>query len=385
MMPTEPPEESDPLKRTPLHDLHRRIGAKMVPFAGFELPINYKKGVLEEHRFTRSSAALFDVSHMGQFELPIRAGSPRDIAAALETLSPTDFVGLRSGRQVYGVLTNDRGGIVDDFIAGRLNDRYRLVANGSRRDKVGPLLSGALSETGTVELRENFAMLALQGPASAAVLERLVPGVRDMKFMDVSEFEAGGVELIISRSGYTGEDGFEISIDGDHAEAFASKLIEMDEVEPAGLGARDSLRLEYGFCLYGNDIDEDTSPVEAGLAWTIAKVRRQGGGRAGGYPGSGRVDDELRNGPSRRRVGLIADGRVPLRSGTPLYEDAEGRNAVGTVTSGGFGPSVGSPISICYLDASFARKAEKAYGKVRGKLHAARIAAMPFASNLPTT
>ena len=380
-MPSESAQGPEPLKRTPLYDLHKRIGAKMVPFAGFELPIHYGKGILEEHRWTRSSASLFDVSHMGQFELRSRADLPRDLAVALETLSPTDFVGLRSGRQVYGVITNELGGIVDDFIAGRLNDRYRLVANGSRRDKVASLLNGALSETGTVEFHENLALLALQGPASGGALERLVPGVRGMKYMDVSKFEADGAELVISRSGYTGEDGFEISIRQDHAEIFASKLIEMDEVEPAGLGARDSLRLEHGFCLYGNDIDEDTSPVEAGLAWTIGKARKQGGDRTGGYPGFKRIDGELGNGPSRRRVGLISDGRVPLRSGTPLFKDAEGRNTAGRVTSGGFGPSVGSPISICYLDADFARDADKAYGSVRGKFHPARIVAMPFLRN----
>ena len=380
-MSSESAQDPEPLRRTPLYDLHKRIGAKMVPFAGFELPIQYGKGILEEHRWTRSSAGLFDVSHMGQFEVRSRAGLPRGLAVALETLSPTDFVGLRSGRQVYGVITNELGGIVDDFIAGRLNDRYRLVANGSRRDKVASLLNGALSENGTVEFHGNLALLALQGPASAVALERLVPGVRGMKYMDVSEFEADGAELVISRSGYTGEDGFEISMNGDHAESFASRLIEMDEVEPAGLGARDSLRLEKGFCLYGNDIDEDTSPVEAGLAWTIGKARKQGGDRAGGYPGFKRIDDELGSGPIRRRVGLVPDGRVPLRSGTPLFEDAEGRNAVGKVTSGGFGPSVGSPISICYLDADFARDADKAYGNVRGKFHPARIVDMPFLRN----
>ena len=380
-MSSESAQDPEPLRRTPLYDLHKRIGARMVPFAGFELPIQYGKGILEEHRWTRSSAGLFDVSHMGQFEVRSRAGLPRDLAVALETLSPTDFVGLRSGRQVYGVITNELGGIVDDFIVGRLNDRYRLVANGSRRDKVASLLNGAFSETGAVEFHGNLALLALQGPASAVALERLVPGVRGMKYMDVSEFEADGAELVISRSGYTGEDGFEISINGDHAESFASRLIEMDEVEPAGLGARDSLRLEQGFCLYGNDIDEDTSPVEAGLAWTIGKARKQGADRAGGYPGFRRIDGELGNGPSRRRLGLISDGRVPLRSGTPLFEDAEGRNAVGKVTSGGFGPSVGSPISICYLDADFARDADKAYGNVRGKFHPARIVDMPFLRN----
>ena len=380
-MSSESAQDPEPLRRTPLYDLHKRIGAKMVPFAGFELPIQYGKGILEEHRWTRSSAGLFDVSHMGQFEVRSRAGLPRGLAVALETLSPTDFVGLRSGRQVYGVITNELGGIVDDFIAGRLNDRYRLVANGSRRDKVASLLNGALSENGTVEFHGNLALLALQGPASAVALERLVPGVRGMKYMDVSEFEADGAELVISRSGYTGEDGFEISMNGDHAESFASRLIEMDEVEPAGLGARDSLRLEQGFCLYGNDIDEDTSPVEAGLAWTIGKARKQGADRAGGYPGFRRIDGELGNGPSRRRLGLISDGRVPLRSGTPLFKDAEGRDAAGRVTSGGFGPSVGSPISICYLDADFARDADKAYGNVRGKFHPARIVDMPFLRN----
>ena len=380
-MSSESAQDPEPLRRTPLYDLHKRIGAKMVPFAGFELPIQYGKGILEEHRWTRSSAGLFDVSHMGQFEVRSRAGLPRGLAVALETLSPTDFVGLRSGRQVYGVITNELGGIVDDFIAGRLNDRYRLVANGSRRDKVASFLNGALYENGAVEFHGNLALLALQGPASAVALERLVPGVRGMKYMDVSEFEADGAELIVSRSGYTGEDGFEISINGDHAESFASRLIEMDEVEPAGLGARDSLRLEQGFCLYGNDIDEDTSPVEAGLAWTIGKARKQGGDRAGGYPGFRRIDGELGNGPSRRRLGLISDGRVPLRSGTPLFKDAEGRDAAGRVTSGGFGPSVGSPISICYLDADFARDADKAYGNVRGKFHPARIVAMPFRRN----
>ena len=363
-------------RRTPLHNLHVRLGGKLTEFAGFELPLQYASGVLAEHRQTRTSASLFDVSHMCRFVLSGNAGDTDQASAILESLTPMDVLGLPVGRARYGVFTNDRGGCVDDFIVGKLATELIVVSNASRRREIADLLSKAFGET--AEPTRDQAMIALQGPKSEKALARILPGVTDMKFLDIREFERDGATLAVSRTGYTGEDGFEIILPGDLADGFASGLLAMDEVEPAGLGARDTLRLESGMCLYGNDLDETVSPVEARLAWTIGKTRRAGGHRAGGYPGSEVIDAELAGGAKRTRVGLKAEGRVPLRRGTRIFGDPEGREELGVVSSGGFGPSVGAPVSMAYLIPDGAEEGRKVFGQVRKELLPARIAAMPF-------
>lgn len=365
-----------PARQTPLYNLHARLGGKLTVFAAFELPLQFTKGVIAEHRQTRTSASLFDVSHMCRFVLPRNAGDTDQVSAILESLTPMDVLGLPVGRARYGVFTNDRGGIVDDFIVGKLANELIVVSNASRRREVADLLSKALGAE--AEPRRDQAMIALQGPESEKSLARILPGVTDMKFLDIREFERNGSTLVVSRTGYTGEDGFEIILPGELADGFASELLAMDEVEPAGLGARDTLRLESGMCLYGNDLDETTSPVEAKLAWTIGTARRAAGPRAGGYPGSEIINAELASGTKRVRVGLKAEGRVPLRRGTRIYGDPEGREELGIVSSGGFGPSIGVPVSMAYLVPTRAEEGRKVFGRVRKELLPARIAAMPF-------
>ncbi|WP_349364922.1 MAG: glycine cleavage system aminomethyltransferase GcvT [Roseitalea porphyridii] len=359
------------LERTPLYDLHAELGAKFVPFAGYEMPVQYRLGVMKEHLHTRASAGLFDVSHMGQV---ILRGD--DAAAQLETLVPASIVGLKEGRQRYGLFTNDQGGIEDDLMIAQRGDHLFLVVNAARKQADIAHMKGHLGCS--VEPVENRALLALQGPAAEAVLAAIVPAVTDMRFMDVIVTESDHGELWISRSGYTGEDGFEISVADDRAEALARALVADDRVEPIGLGARDSLRLEAGLCLYGNDIDAATSPVEAGLEWAIQKARRTGGERAGGFPGADRILAELENGADRRRVGLLPEGRAPMREGTQLFETEEAAEPVGHVTSGAFGPSVERPVSMGYVPTALAAVGTRLFGEVRGKRLPVTIADMPF-------
>ena len=363
-------------RRTPLYNLHVRLGGKLTEFAGFELPLQFATGVIAEHRQTRTLASLFDVSHMCRFVLPGNAGDTDQASAILESLTPMDVLGVPVGRARYGVFTNVRGGIVDDFIVGKLANELIVVSNASRRREVAGLLSKAFGEK--AEPKRDQAMVALQGPDSEKALARILPGVANMKFLDIREFERNGSMLVVSRTGYTGEDGFEIILPGELADGLASGLLAMDEVELAGLGARDTLRLESGMCLYGNDLDETTSPVEARLAWTIGRARRAGGLRAGGYPGSDIIDAELAGGTKRTRVGLKAEGRVPLRRGTRIFSDPEGGEELGIVSSGGFGPSVGAPVSMAYLASGRVEEGRKVFGRVRKELLPARVAAMPF-------
>ena len=363
----------DALKRTVLHDLHIECGARMVPFAGYEMPVQYEAGVMAEHRHCRAAAALFDVSHMGQVILR-GAGA----AAALEALTPASVQGLAEGRQRYALFTNDSGGILDDFMVANRGDHLFLVVNAARKAHDIAHLRAGLPEGVTVEPIGERALIAVQGPAAEAVLTPIVPGVADMRFMDVTEAATGYGTLWISRSGYTGEDGFEISVPVAMAEALARALLAAPQLRPAGLGARDSLRLEAGLCLYGNDIGETTSPVEAGLAWSIQKVRRRGGAREGGFPGAARILDELESGAARTRAGLRPEGRAPMRAGTALYADETGGEPIGAVTSGGFGPSVGAPIAMGYVPAARATAGTRLFGEVRGRRLPAAVAGLPF-------
>ena len=368
------------LKRTVLYDLHLELGAKMVPFAGYEMPVQYPMGVLKEHLHTRAQAGLFDVSHMGQILLTAKSGRVEDAALALERLVPVDVAGLADGRQRYAFFTNDEGGILDDLMVANRGDHLFLVVNAACKEADFAHLTAGLPDC-DLGMVTDRALLALQGPAAEAALARLVPDVVDMRFMDVAIRQWDTAELWISRSGYTGEDGFEVSVPNAFAEAFARKLLAMEEVAPIGLGARDSLRLEAGMCLYGHDIDEGTTPVEGNLTWAIQKARRAGGARAGGFPGAARILKELADGPARRRVGLRPEGRAPMREGTEIFAGPEGGAPIGTVTSGGFGPSIEAPMAMAYLPADLA-EGVTVYGEVRGRRLPATIAPMPFQ---PTT
>lgn len=360
------------LKRTPLYDLHVALGAKMVPFAGYEMPVQYPMGVMGEHNHTRSAAGLFDVSHMGQVTL--HADSYDTAALALETLIPMDVLGLKENRQRYGMLTNDQGGILDDLMFANFGDHIFLVVNGACKVADFAHMQAALPDTCTLHMFDDRALLALQGPAAETALSRLVPAVADMRFMDT--IVSGN--LWISRSGYTGEDGFEISVPAADATAFAQSLLDMAEVEPIGLGARDSLRLEGGLCLYGNDIDTTTTPIEANLNWAIQKARRIGGDRAGGFPGADKVLDQMANGTPRKRVGIAPEGRAPMRGGTPLFASADSTDQIGEITSGGFGPTVGRPVAMGYVASEHAATETQLFAELRGKRLPVAVADLPF-------
>ena len=368
------------LKRTVLYDLHIALGGKMVPFAGYEMPVQYPMGVLKEHLHTRAQAGLFDVSHMGQVILRPKSGDAADAARAFEALMPVDVLGLAEGRQRYGLFTNEAGGILDDLMFANRGDHLFVVVNAACKDQDIAHMRAHLSDACVVEEITDRALVALQGPAAEAALARLVPGAAEMTFMQVAILDWQGVDLWISRSGYTGEDGYEISVPDAQARAFCEALLAMEEVAPIGLGARDSLRLEAGMCLYGHDIDTTTSPVEGNLGWAIQKARRAGGARAGGFPGAARILRELAEGPVRRRVGLKPEGRAPMREGTQVFAAAESGAPIGAITSGGFGPSIEGPMAMAYLPATLAEGAT-VYGDVRGKRLPATIVPMPFLPN----
>lgn len=366
--------EETPLKRLTLNDLHLSLGARLVPFAGYDMPVQYAAGVMQEHLHTRAAAGLFDVSHMGQVILWPRAGMDR-LALAFEALVPADVAGLKAGRQRYGLFTDPQGGILDDLMFANRETHLFVVVNAACKAADLAHMRAHLSSVAEVIEVTDRALLALQGPLAEAALMRLLPGVAAMRFMDVTTQVWQGQDIWVSRSGYTGEDGFEISVPDRHVQAFAEALLAMPEVAPIGLGARDSLRLEAGLCLYGHDIDTTTSPVEAGLGWAIQPVRRAGGARAGGFPGAERILRELAEGPSRRRVGLRPDGRAPMREGTALFQDEK---PVGTVTSGGFGPSLAAPIAMGYVPAALAAAGTLLQGEVRSKRLPVVVADLPF-------
>jgi len=367
---------SDTLRKTPLYDLHVELGAKMVPFAGYEMPVQFPLGVMKEHLHTRAAAGLFDVSHMGQ--VIVRADDGYDAAAlALEALVPVDLAGLPQGRQRYGFFTNEAGGILDDLMLANRGDHLFIVVNAACKQADFAHMQQGLANC-DVRMVDDRALLALQGPQAENVLVGMVPDVRDMRFMDVGVFDSPYGELWVSRSGYTGEDGFEISVEADQSEALARALLAHDAVEPIGLGARDSLRLEAGLCLYGHDIDETTTPVEAAFTWAIQKVRRRGGAREGGFPGAAVILDQLDHGAARKRVGLRPDGRAPMREGTELFETEATGAPVGRVTSGAFGPTIGAPMSMGYVPTAKAGAGTGLYGDVRGKRMPVTVADLPF-------
>jgi aminomethyltransferase len=366
------------LERTPLHDMHVRLGARMVPFAGYDMPVQYPTGIIKEHLHTRAAAGLFDVSHMGQIDARPRSGRLDAAARALEALVPADILGLRPGRQRYALFTMAGGGVLDDLMVSNLGDRFRLVVNAACKDADEAHLRAHLSETCIIEPLHDRALIALQGPKAEAALAPFAPEIRTMRFMDVRALSLLGDPCVVSRSGYTGEDGFEISIPAPKAEEFCRALLTGQTVAPVGLGARDSLRLEAGLCLYGSDLDQTTTPVEAALEWAIAGARRAGGPRAGGFPGAEPILTQIEHGASRRRVGLKPEGRAPVRGGAPLFCQETDTTPVGAVTSGGFGVSLGAPAAMGYVPVARARPGTRLFAEVRGKRLPIHVSELPF-------
>ena len=364
------------LLQTPLNALHLELGARMVPFAGYAMPVQYPAGLMAEHHHTRNAAGLFDVSHMGQLTL-----SGPDAAAAFESLMPVDVIGLGVNKQRYGLLLNDQGGIIDDLMFVNRGSDIFVIVNGACKHGDLAHIQARIGGRCTITPQFDRALLALQGPQAVTALARLLPGVEQLVFMTGMPANWNGADLYITRSGYTGEDGFEISLPADSADAFARALLAQPEVKPIGLGARNSLRLEAGLCLYGNDIDVTTTPVEAALNWAMQKVRRTGGERAGGFPGADLVLGQLdgTQALTRKRVGLIALERVPVREHTEL-QDLQGET-IGEVTSGLLGPSADKPVAMGYVKPEFAAVGTRIQALVRGKAVPMEVAPMPFVPN----
>ena len=366
-----------PLLKTPLHDLHVELGARMVPFAGYSMPVQYPAGLMAEHQHTRSAAGLFDVSHMGQ----LRLVGP-DAAAAFETLMPVDVIDLPAGKQRYGLLLNDEGGIIDDLMFFNRNHANGgdifVIVNGACKAGDIAHIENKIGDRCQVTPMPELALLALQGPQAVTVLQRLAPGVEQLVFMTGGRFSVAGCDCFLTRSGYTGEDGFEISVHASQADALARALLAQPEVKPVGLGARNSLRLEAGLCLYGSDIDATTTPVEASLNWAIQKVRRPGGARAGGFPGAEKILSQLADPVTltRKRVGLIALERIPVRDHTEL-QDKDGA-PIGEVTSGLLGPTINQPVALGYVKPEFATIGTRVHAMVRGKAVPMEVVATPF-------
>jgi aminomethyltransferase len=377
-------DDQSPPKRTPLHALHLSLGGKMVPFAGYEMPVQYATGVLREHQHTRAAAGLFDVSHMGQIALRATSGSVEDAAKnaakALERLVPQDIIAVAPGRQRYAQFTNEDGGILDDLMVANFGDHLFLVVNAACKDADEAHLRRHLSEC-RIEALPDRALLALQGPKAEQVLAKFCADASAMRFMDAGPRQVAGLDCFVSRSGYTGEDGFEISVPAAHAEALARLLLADGEVLPIGLGARDSLRLEAGLCLYGHDIDETTTPVEAALEWSVQKSRRHGGARAGGFFGAETILAQFEKGAARRRVGLRPEGRAPVREGVALFADATSSEPIGKVTSGGFGPSLNTPVAMGYLPTALSAVGTQVFAELRGQRLPLKVAATPFVQN----
>lgn len=364
---------TETLLKTPLHSLHLELGARMVPFAGYDMPVQYPLGVMKEHQHTREHAGLFDVSHMGQIRL-----SGANAAKALETLVPVDIIDLPVGMQRYAMFTNEQGGILDDLMVANLGDgQLFLVVNAACKEQDLAHLRQHIGDQCDIQpLFEERALFALQGPAAVTVLARLAPEVAQMTFMQFKPAQVLGADCFVSRSGYTGEDGFEISVPADQAEKLARALLAEPEVAAIGLGARDSLRLEAGLCLYGHDMNSDTTPIQASLLWAISKVRRADGARAGGFPGAQAIFAQQQDGVSRKRVGLLPQERTPVREGAEIV-DAEG-NIIGSVCSGGFGPTLGGPLAMGYLDIKHSALDTPVAAIVRGKKVPMLVSKMPF-------
>jgi aminomethyltransferase len=374
-------DDQSPLKTTPLHALHVASGGKMVPFAGYDMPVQFASGVLREHLHTRQAAGLFDVSHMGQIALRPKSGKLEDAALALERLVPQDILSVAPGRQRYAQFTNETGGILDDLMVANFGDHLFLVVNAACKAEDEAHLRAGLSDICLIEPLPDRALLALQGPKAESVLAKLCAEAPLMRFMDAGPHRVDGIDCFVSRSGYTGEDGFEISVPAEHAERLAKSLLANGDVLPIGLGARDSLRLEAGLCLYGHDIDTATTPVEGALEWSIQKSRRKGGARAGGFPGADQILGQFEQGAPRRRVGLRPEGRAPVREGAPLFADAAAKEQIGAVTSGGFGPSLNAPVAMGYLLTAQAATGGTVFAELRGQRLPLRVAAMPFVAN----
>jgi aminomethyltransferase len=366
-----------PPRQLPLHALHAAHGARMECFAGWSMPIHYPLGILGEHRHTRAAAGLFDVSHMGQILLRSRSGDHLAAARALQQLVPVDLEGLPPGRQRYAFFTNAAGGIRDDLMISNLGDLWYLVVNAAVTRADLAHLQNHLSAACTVDLLEDRALLAVQGPQACAALASWVPAVAGMRFMDIERCAIDGAACYVSRSGYTGEDGFELSVPASAADAIAARLLRHPAVRLAGLGARDSLRLEAGLCLYGHDLGEDTTPIEAALGWAIQPARRAGGRRAGGFPGAEIILAQLAHGAPRRRVGLKPELR-PVRAGAALFVDTSATTAIGRVTSGTYGPSLERPVAMGYVPLAHARPGTRLFAEVRGQRTPLSVSEMPF-------
>ena len=364
------------LKKTPLYELHCELGAKLTEFAGYEMPVQYNLGILGEHQHTRTRAGLFDVSHMGQVIL--RGRSYQETALALEQVIPMDVLSLDVGRQRYGFLTTSKGGILDDLMFSNRGDHIFVVLNAACKDSDIVHLRTLLEPDISIEEIKDRALIALQGPASEAVLSEFNSQITTMKFMDVETLSIAGTECWVSRSGYTGEDGFEISIPASAAELVTKSILSKEEVEFIGLGARDSLRLEAGLCLYGHDINEATTPVEAALAWAIQKARRTNGKRAGGFMGSEVIAQQLEDGTDKKRVGFLPQTRAPMREGIEIFATETSKKVVGKITSGGFSPSLGYPIAMGYISSEFANSEDNLFGELRGKRILVKVAKIPF-------
>ena len=364
------------LRKTPLNALHREFGAKLTEFAGYEMPVQYRLGILGEHLHARKKAGLFDVSHMGQVILS--GQSYEETALALEKVLPMDVLGLEIGRQRYGFLTTDEGGILDDLMFSNRGDHIFVVLNAACKDSDIKYLRSLLEPNISIKEIESRALIALQGPASEAVLGKYHPQIKNMKFMDVETLTIDGAECWISRSGYTGEDGFEISIPAEAAEPITRSILSNQNVEFIGLGARDSLRLEAGLCLYGHDIDQATTPVEASLTWAIQKARRSNGSRASGFIGSEIILKQLAGGTNKKRVGLLPQTRAPMREGVEIFATETSKEAIGKITSGGYGPTVGYPIAMGYINSEYANSEDDLFGELRGKRVPVKVSNLPF-------
>lgn len=370
-------KSDEALKHTPLHALHVTLGARMVPFAGYEMPVQFRPGVLKEHLHTRAAAGLFDVSHMGQIAVRAKSGDARDAARALERLVPVDILGLALGRLRYAFFTNARGGILDDVMVANRGDHLLIVVNAACKATDEAHLRAELGNECEVE-RLDRALIALQGPKAETALAVLAPECTKMRFMEVRTLTLMGADCMVARSGYTGEDGFEISTPADIAREVAEELLANADVAPVGLGARDLLRLEAGLCLYGSDIDEGTTPVEAGLSWAIQKSRRRGGAREAGFPGAEIILEQLEHGARRRRVGLRPEGRAPVRALASLYAEMDTVAPLSSVTSGGFGPSLDAPIATGYLPTNLAAPGARVFADLRGKRVPVTVTTLPF-------
>jgi aminomethyltransferase len=377
VVPVRDPLDQPNLKTTLLHSLHVELGARMVPFAGYEMPVQYQLGVLKEHLHTRTAGGLFDVSHMGQIVLRAKSGDVGDAARALERLVPVDIIGLTPGRLRYAFFTNALGGILDDLMVANCGDHLLLVVNATCKETDEAHLRAQLGSECDVEQLDR-ALIALQGPKAEAALALLAPECSNMRFMDVRSLTLMGAECRVARSGYTGEDGFEISIPAHIARDIAEELLANASVVPIGLGARDSLRLEAGLCLYGSDIDETLTPVEASLSWAIQKARRRGGAREGGFPGAEIILGQLEQGVACHRVGLRPEGRAPVRAGVLLFATENARTQTGSVTSGGFGPSLNAPIATGYLPTALAVPGTTVFAELRGKRLPVSVTRLPF-------